>query len=457
MINKIKQEKAITLIALVVTIIVLLILAGISISMLTGQNGILNRASKAKESTGVAQTEELVKLSITDALTQGLGSLTDANLKTALDNNIGAGKYEFSGDATNGWTVKVNGKEYKIDSTGNISKTPTGGETGKLPTGEGTTPYLPDEAKFEQVEGTDLSTGLVIEEKATGSQYVWVEVPRTTTVYPTAGLNITSFTNDEYTKIENDLHTYTADYRNGTSYSDVYYEDSTPGWFADSLAYDTAKKKMLKSVYENGGFWVGRYEVGTEKNRTSSRQATTTPLSKANLYPYNYITRTQAKVLAEQVESGSYTSSLMFGVQWDLVLKYIETKKSDTVTDVKTKLNSDSTLIGNYKNNLWSITNAKVKYSIDYGSSFKAGSYKKESEEEVLLTTGADESFSLMNIYDIAGNVWEWTLDFTTYVNRPCVSRGGAFNGKGTLTAFSRTDSITEASNYITGFRVSLY
>ena len=147
----------------------------------------------------------------------------------------------------------------------------------------------------------------------------------------------------------------------------------------------------------------------------------------------------------------------MFGVQWDLVLKYIETKKSDTVTDVKTKLNSDSTLIGNYKNNLWSITNAKVKYSIDYGSSFKAGSYKKESEEEVLLTTGADESFSLMNIYDIAGNVWEWTLDFTTYVNRPCVSRGGAFNGKGTLTAFSRTDSITEASNYITGFRVSLY
>ena len=77
------NEKGIALIALVVTIIVLLILAGISISMLTGENGILNRASEAKESTGVAQTEELVKLSITDALTQGLGSLTDENLKTA--------------------------------------------------------------------------------------------------------------------------------------------------------------------------------------------------------------------------------------------------------------------------------------------------------------------------------------------------------------------------------------
>ena len=57
-----KQEKGITLIALVVTIIVLLILAGISISMLTGQNGILNRAAEAKEKTGVAQEDESQKL-----------------------------------------------------------------------------------------------------------------------------------------------------------------------------------------------------------------------------------------------------------------------------------------------------------------------------------------------------------------------------------------------------------
>ena len=72
-----KRNKGITLIALVVTIIVLLILAGISINMLTGQNGILNRAVEAKEKTGVAQTEETVKLSVTGALTRGTGSLTD--------------------------------------------------------------------------------------------------------------------------------------------------------------------------------------------------------------------------------------------------------------------------------------------------------------------------------------------------------------------------------------------
>ena len=72
--KKFKRNKGITLIALVVTIIVLLILAGISISMLTGQNGILNRASEAKNLNGIAQNGELVKLSAMDALSQGLGT-----------------------------------------------------------------------------------------------------------------------------------------------------------------------------------------------------------------------------------------------------------------------------------------------------------------------------------------------------------------------------------------------
>ncbi len=116
-----KGIRGITLIALVVTIIVLLILAGISIMMLTGQNGILTRANQAKENMGTAQTEELINLSVTDALTQGLGSLTDENLKASLNNNIGAGKYTITGDATNGWTVTVDGKRYNIDASGTIS------------------------------------------------------------------------------------------------------------------------------------------------------------------------------------------------------------------------------------------------------------------------------------------------------------------------------------------------
>ena len=472
--SKIKQEKGITLIALVVTIIVLLILAGISISALAGQNGLLNRAVESKEATGIAQTEEAIKVAVMDAATQGLGTITDANLKTALNNNVGAGKYEITGDETNGWTVTVDGKDYKISSTGNMEGTTSGGSsggnqgggtsggnTGSLPTGTGTTPYLPDAEKFEQVTGTDLASGLVIKEKATGSEYVWVEVPRTMAVYPTAGVNISSFTDKDYTDIEKDLHTYTNDYRNGTKDSDTWYdatkdskEANKSDWYQSESDYNTAKKKMLKSVYQNGGFWVGRYEAGIEVNRTEKGDATTVPLSKENLYPYNYVTRTQAKVLAEKVESGSYTSSLMFGVQWDLVLKFIEVKGKAT----QYELNEGSTTIGNYNDNLWNITNTKAKYSTDYGDNFTACPYEKNSSASVLLTTGADTSFSLMNIYDIAGNVLEWTLEKTSNTSGPCAGRGGGYNNDGSDNPASFRDLCPTSLSYDNfGFRLSLY
>ena len=83
-----KKDKGITLIALVVTIIVLLILAGISISMLTGQNGILNRATEAKEKNEDAQTEETVKVAVMSSL--GTDGLIDLNqLKTEIESQGG--------------------------------------------------------------------------------------------------------------------------------------------------------------------------------------------------------------------------------------------------------------------------------------------------------------------------------------------------------------------------------
>ena len=124
--TKFKENKGITLIALVVTIIVLLILAGISITMLTGQNGILNRAGEAKTTNGVAQSEELLKVSVMDALTRGTGELTDENLRKALSSNLGTEgeDYEIVGSEDCGWTVtiKENEKDYKISSTGKIGE-----------------------------------------------------------------------------------------------------------------------------------------------------------------------------------------------------------------------------------------------------------------------------------------------------------------------------------------------
>lgn len=120
--KKLKENKGITLIALVVTIIVLLILAGISINMLTGQNGILKQASTAKEMTDNANTEELINLSVADAISEGRGDLKDKNLKSALNNNIGEGNYTISGNEDNGWKVIVNEKRYNIDTNGTTKK-----------------------------------------------------------------------------------------------------------------------------------------------------------------------------------------------------------------------------------------------------------------------------------------------------------------------------------------------
>ena len=186
-----------------------------------------------------------------------------------------------------------------------------------------TNPYLPE--GFTKVGGTSLSNGYTIQDSK-GNQYVWVEVPMTDEVYPTAGLNIKDFTTEEYTAIETDLHTYTNDYRNGTSFKDEYYSDAATG--LKSEQYTALKQKMLKSVYKNGGFYIGKYETGIESTPKTSGSSTTAPkeipVIKQNAYPYNYVTCSQAQTLASKMESGKYTSSLMFGVQWDLVLKYFK-------------------------------------------------------------------------------------------------------------------------------------
>ena len=320
-------------------------------------------------------------------------------------------------------------------------------------TTEGT--YLP--TGFTQVEGTTLENGWTIQDSS-GNQYVWIEVPKTEKVYPTAGLNIKDFTTEEYTAIETDLHTYTNDYRDGTSYKDEYYSDATTG--LKSEQYTALKQKMLKSVYKNGGFYIGKYETGIEDKPKTSGSSTKAPeeipVIKQNAYPYNYVTCSQAQTLASgMVKSENYTSSLMFGVQWDLVLKYLETKGT-----AQEDLKSDSTNWGNYYNNSWNITNTDSKYGI-YSNriNWTNGAYgKKDSNNEVLLSTGASETFSKQGIYDIAGNVYEWTLEYTSDSSNPCAKRGGGYHRKGSNTPAAYRDyNRTTYFNDNLGFRVVLY
>ena len=415
-----KKNKGITLVALVVTIVVLLILAGVSINLVLGDNGIIAKAKEAQRKSAEASQNDLIGM---NELAQQLGE-------------------------------KING------STGSGSG--NGGTGGK--TEPETVPYLPSD-DFHYDTSTSIDTGLIIAD-SNGNEYVWVVVPRTTAVYKTTGLGKTTFTDADYRSIETDLKNYTSTYGTTDDFSDTWYADTNnEGWLTEA-EYKTLKNDMLKSVYENGGFYVGRYEAGIVENRTLygptnsdgkyTIEGMPTPVTKADAYPYTWVTRTQAQNLASNVNSGTKISSLMFGVQWDLVLAFMHNKGN--IAD--STLTSNSTTIGNYKNNLWTIKNANAKYSTDYGRTFTAcpNPFKKDADSKILLTTGADSSFSVQNIYDIAGNVYEWTLEKTDRGSLPCAQRGGDFYDTGSGSpAAKRNNFYTFSTDYSIGFRVTLW
>ena len=220
--------------------------------------------------------------------------------------------------------------------------------------------------------------------------------------------------------------------------------------------YTELKQKMLKSIYQNGGFYIGKYETGIEGTPRTSGDANTmpteTPVIKQNAYPYNWVTSSQAQTIASKFASGlnGYTSSLLFGLQWDLTLKYLESKG---VTQAE--LNEDSTNWGNYYDNLWNITNINSKYSTN-GRTWTNGAYgKKSSSVEVLLSTGASDTFSKQGIYDLAGNVDEWTLEADSFAFRN--GRGGSYGAPDRFTADFRSNYYPTYTSTYFGSRLALY
>ena len=432
------RNKGITLIALVITIIVLLILAGISISMLSGDNSILKRAIQAKDKTEETTREEQIKISMMEAASN------------------------VNGDTYNGV---------------------------KIPAG-----FAPTKKEGE----SSVDEGLVITDSE-GNEYVWIEVPNggTGPIY-TAVEEKEKNSSEYYEAISSALRKYCEkDANNGNLIKDGARSDGYSGktstygykdiWYSEcgiesEQEYVKLYNKMLNSVYKNGGFWIGRYEAGIEgsdKNTSLAKQSHTDitdsspkAVSKPNCVPYNFVNCCDAQKLASKaITNGTNTSSLMFGIQWDLILRYLSAK--GIATDLITGENAYT--LGNYYDNSFEINRGKYSYQkpynvyIDYNNpidnkvTYQNNVSKKvrlTDENSILLTTGASDLNCQKNIYDLAGNIEEFTLEKTTLDFMGMIScvRGGCFcnifveNGISLRVYYTTTDAA-----YHTGFRVCIF
>ena len=416
--RKTKGKNGITLMALVITIIILLILAGIAISTLT-QTGLFSKAQEAKQKTEEKTEEE----------------------------NTTLNEYEK-------WIAKYENNGYKGQPITNVDTSKTNPE-GAMPKGA------------TVIEGNG-DEGIVIKD-SNDNEWVWVEVPKT--IF-TAAKN-----NTDYTNIKEDLIQHASTYR--SSWTDEWYSGCG---IEKKEKYEEMYNKMLSSVYTNGGFWISRYEAGiagTNTDATSDEirnvryshsditNDSPKAVSQADRIPYNYVYCSEAQTLASAMSTYSNkTSSLLFGIQWDLACKFIETKANLPEKDIKT----DSTIWGNYKNCSITLTRGRYnvspadsssvwkKFSVDTNYYVTKSQISSNESYTQLLTTGASEDAKKMNIYDFAGNMWEWTLEKTFKNNYPCANRGGSFVYSGSDYPASYRDAYSIIDSYADfGFRSTLY
>ena len=511
--EKIKQEKGVTLLILVITVMVLLILT-FTIVINTKTNASTKRLTQLKsdiqnleqkvsdfyneygeipaeiEYTNIDQIKDLLnekeKSSESKFYVIDLQAMKGISLNYGRDyeeikntNTDNANKYEDVYIINNithnifyirGVDVTKNGVYEKYyTKTNTVQEVPDVDLSIKydnIDTSK-TNPIAATPEDAEIIE-SDANKGIVIKDK-NENEWVWVEVPKDTAF---SGLNIDTskeLTTQNYNDIKNKMITYVGVYRKGSAsqtrsdWTDEWYE----GCGLTQEEYDILYKKMLKSVYTYGGFWVGRYEAGIEGSITDVSKARTNnserisvgvspkAISQKDAIPYNYVYCSESQALAQEMTpDNNYTSSLMFGIQWDLVCKFLEIKGGLTTANI----NSDSSTWGIYNNVTRTISSDKAKQSTNYGNTWTAITGMK-STGNVLLTKGASEETIKLNIYDFAGNEWEWTLEQATYnSNYPCADRGGSYSDSGFAFPVSYRDNIrTTYSDSSISFRATLY
>ena len=386
------RNKGITLVALIITIVVMLILVAVSVNVIIKSN-LIGTAEKTVDKYKTASEEE-----------------------------------------ANGGTIEINGKEYAsiedyIESTkplpnieaGVRAETNSNYKGATIPKG-----FTVSGIKSEQtIEGGlviyDIPEGITPDwsnpdsVKTKYNQFVWipVEVKSTDTEN-----SIASFYRSEWT-----ANASTGGERT-TGLSTDYTEPDSTNDTTDKTGIVDQITELTKSIYKHGGFYIGRYEAGSKTPRTSSSGVTTLGI-KQDMYPYNYVKwgdsessigTTGAVYLSNSLyntnEYGA-TSMLCTGACWDSMLDFIKDSKHSV---------TDSTKWGNYSNSeTFEITRGAyaVYNNNTLGSFNNVGSkYSKMKNTSILLTTGATERNCSKNIYDVAGNCYEWTTESNSSSNR---------------------------------------
>ena len=417
---------------MVVTIVVLLILAGISISLVVGDNGLIRKSKDAKKQYEEAQANEL-------AMTDEAGDLIDETV-TGVAKPV---KVPVGTKASKNGTI--DGKEGNANNP-TIPKNYTPIDAGEATWGDGTS--SPTQNAVDH--------GLVIKDDS-GNEWVWIPVDSTTlgkmvetsteakTLCGTSGE--TAVTTNKYSKtitIGKDNNTETISRTTpGTSASDSYCEpdlvvdsDGT-GYDEKDTNYKTilgetgtkeqlAKlfvdeyNEMITSISKYGGFYIGRYELsGTVTDPTEKSGKTLTNTDWYNLYNACRSSKLQA--------SDKVKTQMIWGIQWDVACDFIANRG-----DQKNII--DSSTWGNYKN-------------YNTANNYTEGTAGYEKNAGSKQNTGSSENWKANNIYDLAGNVWEWTQEAGGTSRR--AGRGGCYNLHGSgYPASNRANNSPVSSDF---------
>ena len=424
-----KNSKGITLIALVVTIIVLLILAGVSVTTLIGNNGILTQAQNAKKETEKSGTKEQVKIAVIGSMATEKGEINKTALQKELE-ELGAEIETEDGNINNiPVMIKIGQEEYQITEDGDVL---TGANieniadkfltaTTIVRDSENNQFVVPSGFKVVASETKKVTEGIVIEGK-TGNQYVWIpctndgangtlKYERTRWgVEPDSG---TDAIKDELTLLDSDVKYIASDTNN----------DITEDVSKEIVNQINAEKE---SIAKYKGYYIGRYETGKLADKTA--------VIKYNQTPYTNIKWYNAYKMAKEIDVGnSATSYLCSSYSWDTTINFIQNNTS-------------------YKNYAESRNGANENWK---DMEVKNGeTVIKPSGTAQRLETG--KTTAKANIFDMGGNVAEYTTEINPGTSDPVVQRGGRYRDSGRPAGHRWDDSASYSGNY-KGFRVTLF